>query len=100
MHLPSSVLRIENQRGVPTTHTYGLLKDEHIQLQLQYNVTGTTKEGCMVCSWAIKEKSYAQDWEAWNNFSEVTLTYIWKDQGKFNKRREASQEGRTACARV
>lgn len=54
----------------------------------------------MVCSWAIKEKSYAQDWEAWNNFAEVTLTYIWKDQGKFSKRREASQEGRTACARV
>lgn len=63
-------------------------------------MTVATKEGCMVYGWAIKKKSYNQDQEAWNNFTEVTLTCIWKDEGRFDKRREAPQEGGPACTRV
>jgi len=47
-----------------------------------------------------RKKTYNQDWEAWNNFTEVTPISIWKDEGRFDKRRKAPQEGGTARARV
>lgn len=53
----------------------------------------------MVNSWALTKKSYNQDWKARNNFTEVALTCIWKDEGRFGKRRRTSQEGGTAHAR-
>lgn len=56
VHVPSTVLGIENQEGLPITRTYDLLNDGHIHPPLQCKLTGATKEGCMVYSWALKKK--------------------------------------------